>query len=245
MRPTALDAAVSGFKTRVLLNLCVGVTPKTTALALAQMREAGVVLEATPAPEPVLELHERHFRSNLLTERALVLVVGGTRYGPDMQTEQGRQQTGDAGLEAALARTEDALAGAARAAAALARELKRARSAAATGQVRELRRLLDGAVAQAEEASRLATAAAAAYDVCFGLLTVATMTRSMRAGSMPAFAIASAAASVARSIASVSAIARVRVMMPVRWRIHSSLESMGPISSSLGTLRSPRAAPYE
>lgn len=82
-----------------------------------------------------------------------------------MQTEQGRRQTGDAGLEAALARTEDALAGAARAAAALARELKRARSAAATGQVRELRRLLDGAVAQAEEASRLATAAAAAYDV--------------------------------------------------------------------------------
>ena len=45
VRLTALDAAVSGFKTRVLLNLCVGVTPKTTALALAQMREAGVVLE--------------------------------------------------------------------------------------------------------------------------------------------------------------------------------------------------------
>jgi nicotinamidase/pyrazinamidase len=45
VRLTALDAAVSGLRTRVLLGLCVGVTPKTTALALAQMREAGVVIE--------------------------------------------------------------------------------------------------------------------------------------------------------------------------------------------------------
>ena len=57
--------------------------------------------------------------------------------------------------------------------------------------------------------------------------------------------MASRAASVARSIASVSGTARERVMMPVRWRIHSSLESIGPIRSSLGTDSSPRAAPYE
>jgi hypothetical protein len=48
---------------------------------------------------------------------------------------------------------------------------------------------------------------------------------------------------VDRSIASVSGTARVRVTMPVRWRIHSSLESMGPTRSSLGTAFSPRAAP--
>jgi hypothetical protein len=46
-----------------------------------------------------------------------------------------------------------------------------------------------------------------------------------------------------RSIASVSGTARVRVTIPVRWRIHSSLESMGPTRSSLGTAFSPRAAP--
>ncbi len=40
-----------------------------------------------------------------------------------------------------------------------------------------------------------------------------------------------------------SAPARVRVMMPVRCWIHSSEESIGPTRSSLGTTRSPRAAP--
>ena len=66
----------------------------------------------------------------------------------------------------------------------------------------------------------------------------------MQLGSTPELAIASRAASVARSMADVSATARVRVMMPVRWRIHSSLESIGPMRSSFGTAISPRAAPY-
>jgi hypothetical protein len=47
----------------------------------------------------------------------------------------------------------------------------------------------------------------------------------------------------ASSMAVVSGSARVRVMMPVRWRIHSSLESIGPMRSSFGTDTSPRAAP--
>jgi hypothetical protein len=79
--------------------------------------------------------------------------------------------------------------------------------------------------------------------VCFGFEIVATMTASMSAGSTPERSIASAAASADSSIAVVSAFARVRVTMPVRWRIHSSLESMGPTRSSLGTAFSPRAAP--
>jgi nicotinamidase/pyrazinamidase len=44
VRATALDAAAAGFKTTVLLNLCAGVAPETTAKALTQMRAAGVEL---------------------------------------------------------------------------------------------------------------------------------------------------------------------------------------------------------
>ena len=44
VRATALDAASFGFHTRVLLGLCVGVAPGTTASALEQMRGAGVEL---------------------------------------------------------------------------------------------------------------------------------------------------------------------------------------------------------
>ena len=77
----------------------------------------------------------------------------------------------------------------------------------------------------------------------FGLM-VATTTRSMSDALTPDFSMASRAASVARSSAETFSDARVRVMMPVRWRIHSSLESIGPTRSSLGTAISPRAAPY-
>lgn len=42
VRATALDAAREGFSTRVLLDLCVGVSPDTIDRALTEMREAGV-----------------------------------------------------------------------------------------------------------------------------------------------------------------------------------------------------------
>ncbi len=44
VRATALDAVTAGFDTRVLLDLCAGVAPETTAAALDQMSGAGVVL---------------------------------------------------------------------------------------------------------------------------------------------------------------------------------------------------------
>ena len=80
--------------------------------------------------------------------------------------------------------------------------------------------------------------------VCRGLLMVATITVSMSEAARPERSTASRAASVASSTAVVSRTARTRVTMPVRWRIHSSLESIGPTRSSLGTRFSPRAAPY-
>lgn len=42
VRATALDAVAAGFDTTVLLDLCAGVAPDSTARALAEMREAGV-----------------------------------------------------------------------------------------------------------------------------------------------------------------------------------------------------------
>ncbi len=44
VRATALDAVEAGFDTRVLLDLCAGVAPETTAAALDEMSSAGVVL---------------------------------------------------------------------------------------------------------------------------------------------------------------------------------------------------------
>jgi len=44
VRATALDAVEAGFDTRVLLDLCAGVAPETTAAALDTMSSAGVVL---------------------------------------------------------------------------------------------------------------------------------------------------------------------------------------------------------
>ena len=42
VRATALDAAGAGFATRLLVDLCAGVAPETTAIALDEMRAAGV-----------------------------------------------------------------------------------------------------------------------------------------------------------------------------------------------------------
>lgn len=69
------------------------------------------------------------------------------------------------GLECALARAEADAEGAGRAAGAVVRELKRARAAAVTGQVRELRRALDGAAGQLAELQVQVDGARAAYDV--------------------------------------------------------------------------------
>ncbi|MGB7447631.1 MAG: isochorismatase family protein [Ornithinimicrobium sp.] len=44
VRATALDAAMEGFDTRVLLDLTAGVAPETTAAALERMSEEGIVL---------------------------------------------------------------------------------------------------------------------------------------------------------------------------------------------------------
>jgi nicotinamidase/pyrazinamidase len=44
VRATALDAAAAGFTTRVLLDLCAGVSPETTDAALTQLTAAGVTL---------------------------------------------------------------------------------------------------------------------------------------------------------------------------------------------------------
>lgn len=44
VKATALDAVKSGFETRVLLDLCAGVEPKTTVAALQEMAAAGVTL---------------------------------------------------------------------------------------------------------------------------------------------------------------------------------------------------------
>jgi nicotinamidase/pyrazinamidase len=48
VRATALDAARAGFTTRVLLDLTAGVAKETTERALADLRDAGVLLTGTP-----------------------------------------------------------------------------------------------------------------------------------------------------------------------------------------------------
>ena len=52
VRATALDSAREGFATRVLLDLTAGVAPATTAVALQQLREAGVELVGRPVVSP-------------------------------------------------------------------------------------------------------------------------------------------------------------------------------------------------
>ena len=49
VRATALDSADEGFETTVLLDLTAGVAPGSTAVALAQLAEAGVDLTGAPA----------------------------------------------------------------------------------------------------------------------------------------------------------------------------------------------------
>ncbi|RAY15793.1 nicotinamidase [Actinomadura craniellae] len=48
VRATALDAARAGFRTTVLLDLTVGVTPETIERALGEFRAAGIALTGTP-----------------------------------------------------------------------------------------------------------------------------------------------------------------------------------------------------
>jgi len=69
------------------------------------------------------------------------------------------------GIEAALARAEADIEAASRSTGSLARELKRARAAATTGQVRDLRRALDVAEDLARELADQVRAADEAYDV--------------------------------------------------------------------------------
>ncbi|SDK14348.1 nicotinamidase/pyrazinamidase [Nonomuraea maritima] len=49
VRATALDAVRHGLAVRVLLNLTAGVSRTTTAAAIEEMRDAGVILEGAPA----------------------------------------------------------------------------------------------------------------------------------------------------------------------------------------------------
>ncbi|MER6399166.1 MULTISPECIES: isochorismatase family protein [unclassified Kitasatospora] len=48
VKATALDAVRAGFATRILLDLTAGVSPRTTAAALEELRAAGVELVGTP-----------------------------------------------------------------------------------------------------------------------------------------------------------------------------------------------------
>lgn len=69
------------------------------------------------------------------------------------------------GLEAALEGAETAVESAGRSAGVLTRELKRAKTAAAVGQVRELRRALDGAAALSRELQQAVEDAIRGYDI--------------------------------------------------------------------------------
>src|SRR5690606_13457235 len=90
---------------------------------------------------------------------------------------------------------------------------------------------------------RRSVRAEAADGVGTPKVTVAMMMPPTSEGLMPAFAIASDAASSDISRTPTSAPARWRVMMPVRCRIHSSDESIGPTRASLGTACSDRYPP--
>ena len=48
VRATGVDATREGFSTKVLLSMTAGVKPETTGRALAQLRNAGVVLDGNP-----------------------------------------------------------------------------------------------------------------------------------------------------------------------------------------------------
>lgn len=82
-----------------------------------------------------------------------------------MRDEQAGRSQDPTGLEGALTRVESAVEASSKAVASLGRELKRARAAAASGQVRELRRALDGVQVMAGDVVARVGAAAAAYDI--------------------------------------------------------------------------------
>lgn len=82
-----------------------------------------------------------------------------------VQDEEAGSSQDTTGLEGALARVERAVEASSKAVASLARELKRAHAAAASGQVRELRRALDAGQAMAGDVVARVAAAATAYDV--------------------------------------------------------------------------------
>lgn len=71
------------------------------------------------------------------------------------------------GVEAALEATEDSVDSALVALVALTRDLKKAKTAAARGQVRDLRRALDATLGRVEQAAALATEAANGFDFDF------------------------------------------------------------------------------
>jgi len=70
----------------------------------------------------------------------------------------------DGALEAALARTEEQVDAALMATASVTRELKKAKTGSARGQLRDLRRALSAAAGLAAEAARVAEGAAASFD---------------------------------------------------------------------------------
>ncbi len=82
-----------------------------------------------------------------------------------MLDDDARTHEDAVGLEGALAQAEREVDAAAKAVAGLGRELKKARAAAASGQVRELRKVLDTARTLAAEVAGQVENAAAAYDV--------------------------------------------------------------------------------
>ncbi len=82
-----------------------------------------------------------------------------------MRDEEVGSSQDTTGLEGTLARVERAVETGSKAVASLARELRRARAAAASGQIRELRRALDAAQVMAGEVVQRVSAVATEYDV--------------------------------------------------------------------------------
>jgi hypothetical protein len=104
-------------------------------------------------------LHSRRFGAGAASCSKLVDTLS------PMQDEGAGSAQNTTGLEGALARVDRAVETSSKAVASLARELKRARAAAASGQMRELRRALDAVQAMASDVVKRVGTAVAAYDV--------------------------------------------------------------------------------
>lgn len=91
--------------------------------------------------------------------------VGGGGYPRRVPDDDANHTQDTTGLEGALAQVENEVESAAKAVAAVGRELKKARAAAAAGQVRDLRKVLDAARTQAADAAVQVERAADCYDV--------------------------------------------------------------------------------